>query len=159
MGDEESIIVKALAGAYFEFSGGAFVYTRSLTDAVTRDAAAWNAQPLVVQRKMDGVDVRVVVVGEQVFGAACETNMIDWRLERSSEWTPWSVPGGIAEKCRSYLEALGLKYAAFDFIDDGKDVWFLEANQAGEWAFIERSLNLGISEALASLLTGLARRG
>ncbi len=51
---------------------------------------------------------------------------------------------------------MGLRYAAFDFIDDGEDIWFLEANQAREWLFIDRPLQMGISEAITDVLTALA---
>jgi hypothetical protein len=56
------------------------------------------------------------------------------------------------------MAALGLRYAAFDFVDDGERAWFLEANQAGEWTFIDRPLRLGIAEALTSMLSSLAAR-
>jgi hypothetical protein len=51
---------------------------------------------------------------------------------------------------------MGLRYAAFDFVLDGDVLWFLEANQAGEWVFIDRPLKLGIAQALAEYLGELA---
>jgi len=157
LGDESSLVVKTVAAAYFEFTDEGFVYTRSLRDDAFRDSKLWHRQPLIVQRRMDGLDVRVVMVEERCFGAACKTDLVDWRLAgRVARWRPWPVPEQVAQRCRAYMAGSGLRYAAFDFIDDGHDVWFLEANQAGEWIFLDRSLSLEISEALASSLFKLA---
>jgi hypothetical protein len=156
LGHENSLVVKTVASAYFELSDEAFVYTRTLSDQVFQDSTLWNNQPLVVQRKIDGLDVRVIMVEEQCFGASCKSDLSDWRLAAATtEWAPWPIPTRIAERCRSYMSIFGLRYAAFDFIDDGKNVWFLEANQAGEWTFMDRPLSLGIAESLASSLVRL----
>jgi glutathione synthase/RimK-type ligase-like ATP-grasp enzyme len=69
------------------------------------------------------------------------------------------LPEPLAALCLRYLHALGLEYAAFDFVREGEAVWFLEANQAGEWAFIDRAADLGIADSLARRLVALARQG
>ena len=56
----------------------------------------------------------------------------------------------------SYLDIFSLRYAAFDFMVAGTEWQFLEANQAGEWSFIDRLLGLGIASTLASELARLA---
>ena len=50
------------------------------------------------------------------------------------------------------LEAMGLHYGAFDFIEDleGRLV-FLEINPTGEWAWLEEQLNLPFREAFVRL--------
>ena len=150
-------VLKSLSSAYFELSDGGFVFTQELTEETLSDAAAWSSQPMIVQSRVAGTNVRVVVVGERCFGACCDTTAVDWRTEGSAVvWRPWTVPDGLAVLCRAYNQHTGLRYAAFDFIDDGEDIWFLEANQAGEWLFIDRPLQLGISEAIADVLTALA---
>jgi glutathione synthase/RimK-type ligase-like ATP-grasp enzyme len=153
LGDCEAV-VKTLASAYFELSGGGFVYTQAFDDVVSTDA--WFAQPLMVPQQIRGDDVRVILVGKDCFGASCATTTLDWRTAgQNAVWSGWAVPGMLADKCRAYIARTGLQYAAFDFIDSGDGVWFLEANQAGEWAFLERVLHLGISESLAGLLSAL----
>jgi len=150
-------VVKTLAAAYFELTGQGFVYTHALDDSLLDNAVAWYRQPLIVQERIVGADIRVVVVGEKCFGARCLTEALDWRTAgQDAEWREWSVPGPVAERCRRYVSSMGLRYAAFDFVDDGSDVWFLEANQAGEWTFLDRPLGLGIGEAIAAMLLHLS---
>jgi glutathione synthase/RimK-type ligase-like ATP-grasp enzyme len=147
-------VVKTIASAYFELSKVGFVYTHSLDDVVT--VPGWFDQPMVVQQRLRGEDVRIIIVGEDCFGASCASEVLDWRTaEAAMSWEVWPVPGWLADRCRKYTAEMGLKYAAFDFIDTGDHVWFLEANQAGEWAFLDRTLNLGIADSLATMLAGL----
>lgn len=148
-------VVKTLTSAYFELSGGGFVYTQRLDDVAGVDG--WHDQPMVVQQRVHGPDVRIVVVGADCFGASCTTDDLDWRTAgKEATWAAWPVPRSLADRCRRYTAEAGLRYAAFDFVDAGDHVWFLEANQAGEWAFLERVLHLGISESLAVMLGALA---
>jgi glutathione synthase/RimK-type ligase-like ATP-grasp enzyme len=158
-GRERSAVVKTLAGAYFETSRMGFVYTNPLSVALESDDGSWHAQPLVVQEQVSGAPVRVVVVGEDCFGARCRTRSLDWRTAGTEAvWEPWDVPPQLAERCQRYLSAMALRYAAFDFVQGGGSTWFLEANQAGEWVFLDRPLNLGIADAIVRLLAGLAAR-
>jgi glutathione synthase/RimK-type ligase-like ATP-grasp enzyme len=155
--DRRNAVVKTLAAAYFETSQNGFVYTTALEGALEIPSEAWYAQPVVVQQRVSGVDIRVVALAGRCFGASCETDVLDWRTAGTgARWTQWEVPGPLATLCHQYLRALNLRYAAFDFVLDGERLWFLEANQAGEWVFIDRSLGLGIVQALTSLLVDLA---
>jgi glutathione synthase/RimK-type ligase-like ATP-grasp enzyme len=150
-------VVKTLASAYFELSGRGFVYTHSLDDRAFDNEDGWSRQPLIVQERVDGADVRVVVVGDRTFGGQCLAPTLDWRTAgKESVWEPWRVPSKLQERCVAYVRALSLRYAAFDFIDEGHRVWFLEANQAGEWSFLDRELDLGIADCVARFLIDLA---
>ncbi len=152
-------IVKSLAAAYFEFSGDGFVYTHRLEDALAQPDSAWTAQPLIVQRAVSGDDVRVIAFGGKFFGAKCSSPQLDWRTSRpSAPWTEWEIPSELLRFCSAYLSSMDLRYAAFDFMLDSSDIWFLEANQAGEWVFLDRPLSLGIADSLASYLRLLARQ-
>jgi hypothetical protein len=150
-------VVKTLSSAYFELSGRGFVYTHALDDPLLADSEEWLRQPLIVQRRVSGTDVRVIVVGCRIFGASCTSTELDWRTQSDGvTWQRWSPPDRITLQCMDYVRRFNLKYAAFDFKDDGQEVWFLEANQAGEWAFLDRPLRLGIAEGLTDLLVRLA---
>jgi glutathione synthase/RimK-type ligase-like ATP-grasp enzyme len=153
----EPTVLKTLASSYFEFSGHGFVYTHTLEDVAEIAPPEWPSQPVTVQRAIRGQDIRVVALGERVFGAKTSTTTLDWRLAgRGAEWKPWVVPEQLRSLCRKYLQHFGLRYAAFDFKHDGESAWFLEANQAGEWVFLDRPLGLGIAEALSTYLIELA---
>lgn len=147
-------VVKSLSSAYFEFSGHAFVYTQLLEDKLLAFSEQdWAQQPVIVQQQVTGSDIRVIAFNDRFFGAKCEAPGIDWRRASDRvQWVDWAVPDALARSCATYLLRLDLRYAAFDFIDDGETIWFLEANQAGEWVFLERTLHLGITEAFSHFL-------
>jgi glutathione synthase/RimK-type ligase-like ATP-grasp enzyme len=151
-------VIKTLASGYFALSDRAFVYTQEIS-AKTLDHGEhmWSEQPVLVQELVTSAtaDVRVVAFGNQCFGASHPRTTLDWRTTTQARWTPWPVPSDVAAFCRQYNEAMGLAYAAFDFLLADEALWFLEANQAGEWAFLDRALGLGISEALAAYLASL----
>jgi glutathione synthase/RimK-type ligase-like ATP-grasp enzyme len=150
-------VVKSIAAAYFEISDAGFVYTQDAADLLGHPDDLWFAQPVFVQERKVGADVRVIYVDGEVFGATCESPILDWRTATPSPlWHKWSPPEETRKQCEAYCNTLGLYYAAFDFIDDGSMCWFLEANQAGEWSFLERQLGLGVTEAVVRLLARLA---
>jgi glutathione synthase/RimK-type ligase-like ATP-grasp enzyme len=157
-GDHYTAIVKSLAGAYYEISGLGFVYTQELDDHILQDRASWYRQPLIVQQRLAGANVRVVTIGQHCFGALCETDALDWRTAGiDAVWRAWDVPDQLARLCRSYMRVMDLRYAAFDFMSNDDGTWFLEANQAGEWTFLDRTLDLGIAATLAAYLQNVAR--
>jgi hypothetical protein len=56
---------------------------------------------------------------------------------------------------RCYMAAFGLAYAAFGLTIDATGKWFfLEANTAGQYGFLETHTGATISNALADLLAG-----
>jgi glutathione synthase/RimK-type ligase-like ATP-grasp enzyme len=155
--EERPAVVKSLNSGYFEFSGHAFVYTRELTPEILEHVAGWLQQPVIVQQRVIGNDVRIVVVGDECFGARCSTHTIDWRTAgRDAGWERWDVDPHLGASCRAYLKEFGLRYAAFDLIEERDRCWFLEANQAGEWAFLERELHLGITDSFVAYLTAVS---
>lgn len=152
-------VVKAIAGSYFELSSQAFVYTQD-ADRVEAPPHSWMRQPVIVQQRVEGAGVRVIAVGGEMFGAFCESTSLDWRTQQTpSPWRDWSIPVHVRSGCRRLLDVFSLEYGAFDFVDDGDQVWFLEVNQAGEWSFIERSIDAGIPTAVANHLSSMSRRG
>ncbi len=155
-------VVKTLSSGYFSFSDQSFVFTELLDDAVLDRVEAWSAAPLVVQQHLRGaLDARVVSLGSRCFGARCRSKGVDWRKTPfdATLWSTWEVPPDIASRCKNYRAQLGLEFAAFDFMVTDEATYFLEANQAGEWMFLDRVLELGIGPAIADhlLVMGSAR--
>jgi len=119
--------------------------------------------PVILQRYVPGVDVRVTAVGGRLFAAA-----VDARATRSpedfrpvfdeSKVEPCRLPAPVVRRLRALLRELGLAYAAVDLrrTEAGEHV-FLEANPAGQWLFVEWRTGQPITAAVAALLAG--RRG
>ncbi|MGA2967480.1 MAG: MvdC/MvdD family ATP grasp protein [Terriglobales bacterium] len=115
-------------------------------------------QPLIPKR----FDVRVTIVGRQVFAAAIGSQSdpaaaIDWRLTSNPVLPhyPMKLPGRLTDQLQQLMESLGLTFGAIDLIQntDGEFV-FLEVNPNGQWLWLDNILNLGVSEAVADWLTG-----
>jgi glutathione synthase/RimK-type ligase-like ATP-grasp enzyme len=110
-----------------------------------------------VQKKYD---VRATVVGDELFAAALHTEdieaaRVDWRHVPYNliPHTPIIVPEGIARASFALCRRLNLRFAALDFVVSEKDDWyFLEANPAGQWLWIEDLTGLPIARAIAQLL-------
>jgi ATP-grasp ribosomal peptide maturase len=105
-------------------------------------------------------EARLIVVGDRIFPvlihAGSAASRIDWRTDYSAlryelADLPFSVENGV----RRYMAAFGLIYAAFDFAIDATGKWyFLEANTAGQYGFLENHTSAAIGHALADLLAG-----
>ena len=154
-----SCVIKSLNTAYFEFSDQGFVFTEQLhQELLEADAELWYRQPVIIQTRIDReADIRIIAFRNHAFGAITHSPGSDWRKNPAGvDWRPYSVNPHFADLCRSYLSVMGLRYAAFDFALSENRLWFLEANQAGEWHFLDKHLKLGISRALAYYLADLA---
>ncbi|MEU0516938.1 ATP-grasp ribosomal peptide maturase [Streptosporangium sp. NPDC006007] len=107
------------------------------------------------QVRIDKVaDLRVTVIGEQVFCVRIDSDLLDWRQDYDRlSYTVIEPPPGLADHCHTYLEDLGLRFGAFDFAFTNDDVpVFLECNPNGQWGWLEEVTGLPISAAVADLL-------
>lgn len=151
-------VVKTLSAAYFSFSDKSFVFTERLDQATALPAEAWHAAPVVIQQLIEGgLDARVVSLAGRCFAGRCRSRGLDWRKTSFDPelWESWNAPEQIVHACESYRARLGLEFAAFDFMITSESIFFLEANQAGEWLFLDRALDLGVGLAIADRLVSL----
>ena len=113
--------------------------------------------PTQFQEHVEGVDVRVHVVGEEVYPTRIVSEATDYRYagrqgaEIAMEAT--EIPDDIAAACIGMCRALGLTVAGIDLLraPDGRFYCF-EANPSPGFIFYERATGQPISEAIARLL-------
>ena len=134
-----------------------FGYT-TLVDTEFATQAYLSSAPLIAQEALQHkLDLRVTVVGDQVFCAAVTVGdkpiRGDWRLEKSdAEFRPFNLPVEISDKCVRLTRCLGLVFAAIDLaVQDGK-YFFLEVNPTGEWGWLVDQTNLPIDRAIVDSL-------
>lgn len=115
--------------------------------------------PVIFQEFVPAIcDLRVTIVGDQIFPAAiyspqgayefdCRMELGNCRIEATT------LPPGVAASLRDLMQRLGIVYGAVDLrrTGDGEHV-FLEVNPAGQWLFIEVATQQPIARAVASLL-------
>jgi glutathione synthase/RimK-type ligase-like ATP-grasp enzyme len=116
--------------------------------------------PLILQRRVPGLDVRVTAVGDRLFAAQIDARRSDspddYRgHERSCRFAPCRLPVAVERGLRALMGETGLLFGAADFrrAEDG-GWYFLELNPAGQWLFVEERTGQPITAAVAALLAG-----
>jgi glutathione synthase/RimK-type ligase-like ATP-grasp enzyme len=133
--------------------------TRLVTAEDITQLEALRLAPVIFQEYIAAVaDVRVTVVGDQVFAMAIDSRgtsyEVDFRVSLAEARTgPTMLPDDVAGQLRELLARLGIVYGAIDLrlTPDGEYV-FLEVNPAGEFLFAEAGTGLPITDAVAGWL-------
>ncbi|HEV2567958.1 MvdC/MvdD family ATP grasp protein [Sphingomonas sp.] len=140
---------------------GKVIFTSRLRELRGEDPKAIQLAPIIIQEEvLKRRDLRVTVVGSQVFAAAIESQeqletSVDWRKGSRTDLAHHAVelPEHEANLCVELTRHLGLRFGAIDLIEDVHgQLWFLEINPNGQWAWIERRTGLPISSAIVDLL-------
>ena len=135
-------------------------YTRLVSDDELESILENPTFPTLLQEFVPkGSDLRITVVGNHFWGVEITTKIhaVDWRMpEVSPEYRIFEVPDDLKKQCKAILNFFGLTYGAFDFaVSPDGQVYFLEVNAVGEWAWLDRELNLGIKNVIVDhLYTG-----
>ncbi|WP_394553417.1 RimK family alpha-L-glutamate ligase [Agromyces sp. MMS24-JH15] len=121
--------------------------------------------PTLLQEYVEGVDLRVTVVGERVFAAEVLTpaGEAPWAARNGAvdaPLRPVELPGSLGAALVGLVQRLGLGLATVDLRrgTDGRHV-FLDMDPTGEWLFVERRTGLPITDAVAHALAVRDRSG
>lgn len=113
------------------------------------------------------VELRITVAGDKVWTAAIDSQKMDnakddWRKEGLAflnDWVEYPLPEEIKAKLLKLMDRLGLNYGAIDIIVTPDDkYYFLEVNPVGEFFWLELKPGFPVSDALADVLLGNAKR-
>jgi hypothetical protein len=130
-----------------EKRGAVYVnYTTKLSRGDLQHDDALSTAPGIFQRRVErSCEVRVTIFGREAHSARVdlEGSQIDWRRQSPSDLrlSPWRLPEDVKTRCLAYMRLCNLAFCCFDFIvtPDGDHV-FLEANQMGQFLWIEEKL-------------------
>ncbi|MBA2554240.1 MAG: hypothetical protein H0V10_11230 [Geodermatophilaceae bacterium] len=126
--------------------------TRATTreiDVGSLDRLADSEGPVLVQRLVEGADVRVHVVGRQVISCRFASAAIDYRSDRKAERAVIDIPEDLADLLVVKTAAQGLSFVGWDFkVDADGTYWCLEANPMPGYSFYDRVCDGAISDAL-----------
>jgi hypothetical protein len=114
--------------------------------------------PTQLQREVNKqCDVRVTIIGHDMWAYAIYADDIDWRAASETHTRAIAIPHQIARGLRRLMGCLGLVYGAADLVVDRDGVWWLlEINPTGAWAHQSRDVVGQIAAALAAALTSTA---
>jgi MvdD family ATP-grasp ribosomal peptide maturase len=163
------IVTKMMAAfAVYEEGREQVVFTNPVSAKDLAELDGLRYCPMTFQEHLEkSVELRTTVVGDRTFTAAVDSNQMDrartdWRREGRAlmtAWKPYELPRDVEQKLLKLMDAFGLNYGAVDFIvtPDGRHV-FLEVNPAGEFFWLEREPGFPISQAIADVMVGRAKR-
>lgn len=117
--------------------------------------------PVIFQRYIPGVDLRITIVGRRLFTTEIDARHTSYPVDMrmvvgEGRAAAAQLPADIEAKLLALQDRLGLRYGAVDMrrTDDGQYL-FLEVNPAGQWLFAERLSGLPITQAVADHLCEL----
>ena len=152
--NEKCIIKPICHGLQITRNGAYSIYTSEIKDFSWLENKSIFESPVLIQEKIEKYrDIRSTVIGKQIFSVEIETDdidRIDWRKPNlKKEYKVHKLPKYIEMLMLKLHDKLNLVYSAFDFVltPEGQ-YYFLETNPAGEWVWLERELNLPISNAI-----------
>ena len=157
-----SIIAKPLRHALLEDNDGPgrVIFTHRVSELDAKDDSIRMA-PIILQEEITkDFDVRVTVIDSNVYAVAIESqafadSQVDWRKGINPEvpHRPIQLDDAIAKRCVAVTKELDLRYAAIDLIQDRTgELWFLEANPNGQWAWIEHRTGLPLAKHIVDAL-------
>ncbi|MFF1820573.1 ATP-grasp ribosomal peptide maturase [Kribbella sp. NPDC058245] len=136
-----------------------YLPTTVLSAAEVDDALAGTAH-LFQERVPKAYEVRLTVIGEQMFPVAIhagsEAARLDWRTDYASlTYEPVELPVDVEKGVRLLMDELGLFFGALDFAvtPDGRWVFF-EVNPNGQWHWLAVKAGVPMVEAMADALQG-----
>ena len=116
--------------------------------------------PTQFQQYVEGVDVRVHVVGTQVFATRIESAATDYRyastqVGQAADLAATELSDDVADKCIRLAAGLGLAFAGIDlkFAPDGR-VFCFEVNPSPGYSYFEANTGQPIARAVARYLAG-----
>jgi hypothetical protein len=147
------IIYKSISGVR------SIVQTFTDQDLERLNRIAW--LPTQFQAYVEGVDVRVHVIGTQVFPTLVHSRATDYRYAQSqvgeaAELSAYDLPAEVAERCVALSHRLGLAFSGIDLrITPEQEVYCFEVNPCPGFSYYQVNTGQPIADAVADYLAGL----
>lgn len=101
-------------------------------------------------------DVRLTVIGDRMIPVAIDSGgVLDWRTtyDGNTYRVLQQMPVDVEQAVKRFMAELDLVFAAFDFaVDHDGRWWFLEANTAGQFAWMEGPTGIPLTAMMAEFL-------
>jgi hypothetical protein len=114
--------------------------------------------PTLLQRRIPPAAIwRIVMVGNSVFGCRYHGEQLaearDSRLVQDRlVGCPTEVPSDVMRGLARMVSELGINFCSSDFIEDkAGELWFIDLNPDGQWAWLENDYGIPIARHVISL--------
>lgn len=95
-------MITAYACSSSATTAGKFTETRRLSAPDLEELAALALAPVIVQRRLTGVDVRLTVIGNPLYAAVARTARpkaaTDWRVDLTLQWQPYALDDDVVAR-------------------------------------------------------------
>ena len=152
---ERKYIVKSLTSGLTTSSKA--MYTQEVDPSDLDPKLLWYVQEKITSSK----DVTVLVAGSDFFAYSRsreDLEGLDWRKDqfvRKVPWLDYELSLQQTASIQSFLKALGVEWGRIDFMEVDNDLYFLEINLNGQWAFLDLENKKGvISQVVNYIETG-----
>ncbi|MBN1207201.1 MAG: hypothetical protein JXB05_20115 [Myxococcaceae bacterium] len=136
---------------------------RALEAEALERLEALTAAPVIFQERVQGEDVRVLLVGDELVSCVASTTP-EQRLALEGDadagellYHEVALPEPVQRFCRAAARACGLTFAGFQLKQRGNDFVFLELNSTPGYLEVELQLGHRISRAIARRVVEGAR--
>jgi RimK-like ATP-grasp domain len=114
--------------------------------------------PVQFQEYVDGLNVRVHVIGDKVFATSIETDFTDYRYATKFgsdvKLKPFTLENNYAENCIKLSESLGLDFAGIDLkVTSNHEVFCFEVNPSPAYSYYQSNTEQPIARSVAEYLT------
>ncbi|MFX0185468.1 MAG: MvdC/MvdD family ATP grasp protein [Candidatus Hodarchaeota archaeon] len=144
-------------GLFVSENERAAVYTHRIDyDALINDVQL-RACPTYLQEEIPkGSDIRATFIGDDLFSVEIyskRSKPLDWRrLKEPLAYRSYDLSKEVENLCRLMLNEMRLTFGAFDFVKTAEgDLYFLEVNPTGEWAWLEKEMGFPMRDAFIKL--------
>lgn len=153
-------IVKSLDTALFYDDGKEmFTYSTMVSGHELLEAEIKLAPVIIQEYLADKIDLRVTVVGNQIFPVSITKNgkalVGDWRKSNKDnlEYIPIELPQVICKQIIMLMRNLGLSFGGIDLALVGNSYYFIEVNPTGEWGWLALSAGIPVDRAIVNHMT------
>lgn len=137
----------------FKSASGVRSIATELSDGDRARLAEVTACPTMFQRLVEGVDVRVHVVGSQVFAIRIDADSLDYRYARDVRMTAIELDRDMADRLVRMVHRMGLHVAGVDLRLERDGRWLcLEVNPSPGFTWFARETGQPVAHAIAALL-------
>ena len=157
--DNDLIIKPLKSGRIEDKPDHRLIYTNVLEARHLSNIVEFDLTPCIFQKRIEKeYELRITVVGEQVFAAKVDSQvdsktLVDWRRKKLT-FSRYAIPKNLADQCKSLVNKLGLSFGAIDMIKStDSNYYFLEINPNGQWAWIEIDTGVDISGSIINFLS------
>lgn len=158
-----NVIAKPVRTGYLEDANGPkAIYTSRVENSHMSQINRLAVSPVTFQNLINKQsDIRVTIIGQKVYCAEIlsqtdQDASIDWRRTSNPELPHkhHKLPEALQQQLLQFMQRLNLEYGAIDLVlDDAGTYYFLEVNPGGQWLWLDRILDLGITQCIADWLS------